>query len=86
MKNNPSLTREIRTVLEQSLVEKLETLGINAVSSPTLGIFAVLSCLAAPRGLRDLSSPIRDRTWAMAVKAQSPNHWTAREFPILFSK
>lgn len=29
-KNNPSLTKEIRTVLEQSLVEKLETLGINA--------------------------------------------------------
>ncbi|XP_049709395.1 cilium assembly protein DZIP1 isoform X3 [Elephas maximus indicus] len=30
LKNNPSLTKEIRTILEQSLVEKLETLGINA--------------------------------------------------------
>lgn len=30
LKNNPSFTKEIRTVLEQSLVEKLETLGINA--------------------------------------------------------
>ncbi|XP_057563645.1 cilium assembly protein DZIP1 isoform X2 [Hippopotamus amphibius kiboko] len=30
LKNNPSLTKEIRTVLEQSLLEKLETLGINA--------------------------------------------------------
>nr|XP_030712762.1 zinc finger protein DZIP1 isoform X11 [Globicephala melas] len=30
LKNNPSLTKEIRTVLEQSLVEKLETLGISA--------------------------------------------------------
>ncbi|XP_058526521.1 cilium assembly protein DZIP1 isoform X1 [Ochotona princeps] len=30
LKNNPSLTKEIRTVLEQSLVEKLEVLGINA--------------------------------------------------------
>uniref|UniRef100_A0A8C6FH12 Cilium assembly protein DZIP1 n=1 Tax=Moschus moschiferus TaxID=68415 RepID=A0A8C6FH12_MOSMO len=30
LKNNPSLTKEIRTVLEQSLVERLETLGINA--------------------------------------------------------
>ncbi|XP_014637310.1 PREDICTED: zinc finger protein DZIP1 isoform X2 [Ceratotherium simum simum] len=30
LKNNPSLTKEVRTVLEQSLVEKLETLGINA--------------------------------------------------------
>ncbi|XP_008572817.1 PREDICTED: zinc finger protein DZIP1 isoform X2 [Galeopterus variegatus] len=30
LKSNPSLIKEIRTVLEQSLVEKLETLGINA--------------------------------------------------------
>lgn len=30
LKNNPSLTKQIRTVLEQSLVERLETLGINA--------------------------------------------------------
>nr|XP_006211064.1 zinc finger protein DZIP1 isoform X5 [Vicugna pacos] len=30
LRNNPSLTKEVRTVLEQSLVEKLETLGINA--------------------------------------------------------
>ncbi|XP_032467040.1 zinc finger protein DZIP1 isoform X4 [Phocoena sinus] len=30
LKNNPSLTKEIKTVLEQSLVEKLETLGISA--------------------------------------------------------
>ncbi|XP_027967876.1 zinc finger protein DZIP1 isoform X1 [Eumetopias jubatus] len=30
LKNNPSLTKEIRSVLEQSLLEKLETFGINA--------------------------------------------------------
>uniref|UniRef100_A0A8C7BIX4 Cilium assembly protein DZIP1 n=1 Tax=Neovison vison TaxID=452646 RepID=A0A8C7BIX4_NEOVI len=30
LKSNPSLTKEIRNVLEQSLLEKLETLGINA--------------------------------------------------------
>ncbi|XP_006832060.1 PREDICTED: zinc finger protein DZIP1 [Chrysochloris asiatica] len=30
LRNNPSLTKEIRAVLEQSLVEKLETLGIDA--------------------------------------------------------
>ncbi|XP_045834274.1 zinc finger protein DZIP1 isoform X2 [Meles meles] len=30
LKSNPSLTKEIRSVLEQSLLEKLETLGINA--------------------------------------------------------
>ncbi|XP_073750491.1 cilium assembly protein DZIP1 isoform X3 [Callorhinus ursinus] len=30
LKSNPSLTKEIRSVLEQSLLEKLETFGINA--------------------------------------------------------
>ncbi|KAM5288068.1 cilium assembly protein DZIP1 [Ctenodactylus gundi] len=30
LKTNPFLTKEIRTILEQNLVEKLETLGINA--------------------------------------------------------
>ena len=34
-----------------------------------------------PRGLRDHSSLTRDRTQATAVKALSPNHWKAREFP-----
>ena len=37
-----------------------------------------------PRGLRDPSSPIRDRTWAPAVKTPSPNHWTTRELPEIF--
>ena len=31
-------------------------------------------------GLQDLSSPSRDRTRALALKALSPNHWTTREF------
>ena len=30
--------------------------------------------------LMDLSCLTRDQTWALAVKALSPNHWTAREF------
>ena len=30
---------------------------------------------------RDLSSVTRGWTWALAVKAPSPDHWTAREFP-----
>ena len=33
------------------------------------------SVLVAPLGLQDLSSLTRDRTWALAVKALSPNHW-----------
>ena len=34
--------------------------------------------------LWDLSSPVRDRTWGLlfTVRAPSPNHWAAREFPI----
>ena len=35
---------------------------------------------AMPCGLWDLSSPTRDWTWAPAVKAWSPNHWTARDY------
>ena len=34
-----------------------------------------------PWGLRDLSSPIRDWTWALTVKAPSPNHWTNQGTP-----
>ena len=36
----------------------------------------MIMILATSRGLWDLSSPTRDRTWAPAVKAPSPNHWT----------
>ena len=36
--------------------------------------------LAVLHGLRDLSSSTRDGTVPPAVEAQSPNHWTAREF------
>ena len=31
-------------------------------------------------GLQDLRSPTRE-PWSLAVKAPSPNHWTARKFP-----
>ena len=36
-----------------------------------------------PRGLRDLSSPTRDWTQAIAVKVLSPNHQTSKELPFL---
>ena len=35
----------------------------------------------APHSFRDLSYLTRDRTQAPTVQAQSPIHWTAREFP-----
>ena len=37
--------------------------------------------LAMPRSLQNLSFPTKDQTWAPAVRALTPNHWTAREFP-----
>ena len=44
-------------------------------------LFYYFIFLATPRGLWDLSSPTRDWTQALAVRARSPNHWTTREFP-----
>ena len=41
--------------------------------------------LATPHGMRDLSSPTRDRTRTPSTGRQSLNHWTAREVPGLFS-
>ena len=34
-----------------------------------------------PRGMRDLSSRPGIEPVPPAVEVQSPNHWTAREFP-----
>lgn len=33
LKSDPSLTKELRTILEQTLAEKLESLGIKSVRS-----------------------------------------------------
>ena len=33
------------------------------------------------RGMWDLSSQTRDRTWAPCMEALSINHWSAMEFP-----
>ena len=37
-----------------------------------------------PRGMWDLSSPTRDRTYTPCIGRRSLNHWTAREVPIYF--
>ena len=39
--------------------------------------------LVSPHGMRDLSSPTRDRTHGPALEVQRLNHWTAREVPSL---
>ncbi|XP_068923445.1 cilium assembly protein DZIP1 isoform X2 [Petaurus breviceps papuanus] len=51
LKSNPSLTKELRTVLEQTLVEKLETLGINAGvrGIPTYHLNRVLTAIETVR-------------------------------------
>ncbi|XP_060047746.1 cilium assembly protein DZIP1 isoform X2 [Erinaceus europaeus] len=53
LKSNPTFTKEIRTVLEQSLVEKLETLGIDASRSISSEHFS--------RALRSLEMTRRER-------------------------
>ena len=47
-------------------------------------LFCLFVCLFVWRpGLRDPNALTRDRTGPTAVKVQSPNHWTAREFPVM---
>ncbi|XP_055965729.1 cilium assembly protein DZIP1 isoform X2 [Sorex fumeus] len=59
LKNNPTLTKEIRTVLEQSLVEKLESLGINAGvrGIPTDHLNRVLRAVESARLERERQIP-----------------------------
>ena len=72
-----------------SLVEKTDNQQVNRIincvvikfsewkeQSPAPRLFLVL-----PYSLRYLSSPTRDWTWALAVKALSPSHRPARESP-----
>ena len=33
--------------------------------------------------LWNLRSLTKDQTWVLAVKAPSPNHWNAMEFPVV---
>ena len=40
--------------------------------------------LAGPYSFWNISSLTRDRTQALCSGNQTPNHWTAREFPLLF--
>ena len=53
--------------------------------SLSLSLFFFFFFLPRCSGLLHLSSPTRDRTRPLAVKARSPNRWTAREFPLYFS-
>lgn len=59
LKNNASLTKEIRTVLEQSLVEKLEGLGIHADirGIPTDRLNRVLRTVESARHERERQIP-----------------------------
>ncbi|XP_036749856.2 cilium assembly protein DZIP1 isoform X6 [Manis pentadactyla] len=59
LKGNPTLTKEIRAVLEQSLVEKLETLGISADvrGIPSDQLSRVLRVLETARHERERQIP-----------------------------
>ncbi|XP_074048009.1 cilium assembly protein DZIP1 isoform X2 [Macrotis lagotis] len=59
LKSNPSLTKELRTVLEQTLVEKLETLGISSGvrGIPTEHLNRVLSAIHTSRQERGKQIP-----------------------------
>ena len=48
---------------------------------PLKNFFFFFFFWAMLNALWDLSSLTRDLTGPSAVKAQSPNHWTAREIP-----
>ena len=54
------------------------------ISTASMNMFCLFVCVffASSWGFQDASSPTRDWTRASEVKAPSPNHWTAREFPL----
>ena len=47
-------------------------------------VFVIYFFLIVPYGMWDLSSPIRDWTWTLAVKVWSPNYWITRKIPVSF--
>ena len=60
------------------------TLPAFSSSEPSDHFFFIFIFFTRPHGLQDdLSSLTRDRSQVPTVKALSPNHWTAREFPTL---
>ena len=67
--------------LERDLRTQMKKLTKLAQPSNFLCLFFFLALLP---GLWDVSSPTRDGTRPSAVRAWSPYHWTAREFPKQF--
>ena len=60
----------------------LEALQLCLSCLPSLITSFFLWGAGMPRGLQILIPCVtRDLIWAMGVKVQSPDHWTAREFP-----
>ena len=59
------------------MLDKKSGLDNSKIPSSLNIFFSVMSC-----SLWDLSFPTRDWILPSVVKAQSSNHWTAREFPV----
>ena len=69
-------------VIKTLLVGCVSNLSIHSVKpNPHLCITQLQIVFFLALRMRDLSSPTRDGTPSPAVEVQSPNHWTAREFP-----
>ena len=66
---------------DRSYVSKTPSVSLAPGSHSSYGLPLSLFLAMLP-GLQDLSSPTRDRTRGLAVKAPSPNHWTTMDFPL----
>lgn len=71
-----------RSECYNSPVDREQGLGKHGSPVPCCSVkFKGFFFLAALYSSWDLSSLTRNRTQALAVKAPSPNHWTAKDFP-----
>lgn len=71
-----------RSECYNSLADQEQGLGKHGSPVPCCSVrFKVFFFLAALHSSWDLSSLTRNRTQALAVKAPSPNHWPAKDFP-----
>ena len=69
-------------ILPSSLPHNTEQSSLCYTVGPCwLPILNIAVCTCGSQTLWGLSSLTRDWTWAIAMKAQNPNHWATRELP-----
>ena len=62
--------------------DRRDNKGITNNNDSNCIIISKLGGAGCPQRLREFSFQTRDQTQAPAVKAPSPNHWTAGKFPF----